>query len=90
MIDRDQGEHGSDDLILSAEMDEPGLINFFVDLTGQSESSARSVVMYLDMLERDFFPPNGEAGGTEADWTGEKVPARFVFGHAVPNPLLKG
>ena len=37
-------------------MDETSLIRMFVDLTGDTEAAGRSVVMYLDMLERDYFP----------------------------------
>ena len=37
-------------------MEEPGLIRLFTDLTGESESAARCVIMYLDLLERDYFP----------------------------------
>lgn len=37
-------------------MDEPQLIRFFIDLTGEPEGAARSVLIYLDILERDYFP----------------------------------
>ena len=51
-------------------MDEPALIRLFVDLTGETESNARSVVMYLDMLERDYFPGSHSlaAPDIEPDW----------------------
>jgi hypothetical protein len=48
-------------------MDEAALIRLFVDLTGDSDSAGRSVLMYLDMLEHDYFPnrnpesPSGSA-----------------------------
>ena len=37
-------------------MDEPALIRFFSELTGAPEGSARCVVIYLDLLQRDYFP----------------------------------
>lgn len=37
-------------------MEESKLINFLTELTGESEGSARSLVMYLDLLEKDYFP----------------------------------
>lgn len=37
--------------LLPLKMDELGLIQFFSDLTGASESTARCVVIYLDLLE---------------------------------------
>jgi hypothetical protein len=37
-------------------MNEVNLIRLFMDLTGATESTARSVVMYLDILERHYSP----------------------------------
>ena len=51
-------------------MDEAGLIRSFVDMTGQSESSARSVVMYLEILARDYFPRlSGDSANPETHST---------------------
>ena len=37
-------------------MNETALIRLFVDLTGESDGAARSVLMYLEMmLEHDYF-----------------------------------
>ena len=37
-------------------MDDTKLIGLFTELTGESDSTARSVLMYMDMLESDYFP----------------------------------
>lgn len=47
-------------------MDETALIQMFVAVTGDTETAGRSVVMYLEILERDYFPnlnPNEAAAG---------------------------
>jgi hypothetical protein len=42
-------------------VDEPKLIELFTELTGESEITGRAVVMYIDMLERDYFPAKRES-----------------------------
>lgn len=37
-------------------MDEAALVRFYTSLTGETETAARSVVMYLDMLQENYFP----------------------------------
>jgi hypothetical protein len=36
-------------------VDELALIRLFQEITGESDSSARCVVMYLEMLRQDYF-----------------------------------
>ena len=48
-------------------LDEPSLINLFKELTGESENSARSVLMYLDIIEHDQGrSPQGEMNTGQA------------------------
>lgn len=37
-------------------MDELGLMRWFSELTGETDSAARCTIMYLDLLEHDYFP----------------------------------
>ncbi len=60
-------------------MNEPDLIRFFVDLTGGTESSARSVFMYLDRLERD--------GCDRLDRNGSANARQLLTADQVQNPL---
>jgi len=39
-------------------VNEVALLRLFTELTGETESAARCVIMYLEMLERDYFPQN--------------------------------
>jgi hypothetical protein len=68
---------GSLKALARVSMDEPKLIRLFTDLTGEPEGTARSVVMYLDMLEEDYFPTaSQERGqGSEEGRTGARSPA---------------
>jgi hypothetical protein len=47
-------------------MDEIALIQLFIELTGDTEAAGRSVIMYLDILEHDYFP-NLETSGYDGE-----------------------
>ena len=53
-------------------MDESKLIRLFSDLTGESEGAARNVVMYLEMLETDYFRRTDAANTGPDDAVSEK------------------
>jgi len=39
-------------------VNEVELLRLFTEITGETENAARCVIMYLDMLEHDYFPKN--------------------------------
>jgi hypothetical protein len=51
-------------------VDEPSLVRLFVELTGDSDAAGKSVLMYLEILERDYFPRLDDANGSVTAYQG--------------------